>query len=93
VEGGLVENVYRLQVMNLAEQPRRFVLAVTGLQGIRIANEQIVEVPAAATQSVSVRVRVEPDAGKRGANPIHFEVRAVNHDEVFVREKASFLLP
>ncbi len=66
---------------------------MTGLQGIQIADERIVEGPAAATGSVSVRVRAEPDAGKRGANPVHFEVRALNHDEVFVREKASFLLP
>ena len=93
VEGGLVENVYRLQIMNLAEAPRRFALGVTGLPGVRIASEQIVEVAPAATQAVAVRVRVEPDAGKRGSNPIHFEVRAINHDEVFVREKASFLLP
>ncbi len=93
VEGGLIENVYRLQIMNLAEEPRRFALAVTGLKGIQIATEPIVEIPPAATQAVSVRVRVEPDAGKRGSNPIHFEVRALNHDDVFVREKASFLLP
>ncbi len=93
VEGGLVENVYRLQIMNLAEEPRRFALAVTGMPGIQIATEPIVEIPPAATQAVSVRVRVEPDAGKRGSNPIFFEVRALNHDEVFVREKASFLLP
>ncbi len=93
VEGGLIENVYRLQVMNLAEAPRRFALTVTGLPGIRIATESIVEIPPAAAQSVSVRVRVEPDAGKRGSNQIHFEVRALNDDEIFVREKASFLLP
>jgi cytochrome c oxidase accessory protein FixG len=93
VEGGLIENVYRLQIMNLAEEPRRFALAVTGLKGIQLATESIVEIPPAATQAVSARVRVEPDAGKRGSNPIHFEVRALNHDDVFVREKASFLLP
>jgi cytochrome c oxidase accessory protein FixG len=93
VEGGLIENVYRLQIMNLAEEPRRFALAVTGLDGVQIASERIVEIPAAAMQAVSVRVRVAPDAGKRGSNRIHFEVRALNHDDVFVREKASFLLP
>jgi len=93
VEGGLIENVYRLQVMNLAEQPRRYSLAVTGLDGIQIASEPLVEVPPASTQAVAVRVRVGPEAGKRGSNPIHFEVRALNHDDVFVREKASFLLP
>jgi len=50
-------------------------------------------VPPASTQAVAVRVRVSPETGKRGSNPIHFEVRALNHDDVFVREKASFLLP
>ena len=93
VEGGLIENVYRLQVMNLAEAPRRFALSVTGLEGIQIVTERVVEAPPASTQAVAVRVRVNPEAGKRGSNPIHFEVRALNHDEVFVREKASFLLP
>ena len=93
VEGGRIENVYRLQIMNLAEEARRFSLAVSGIDGIEIASDRVVELPAAAAQSVSVRVRVEPEAGKRGANRIEFEVRALNHDEVFVREKASFLLP
>jgi len=93
VEGGLIENVFRLQIMNLAEAPRRYSLTVTGLSGIQIATDAIVEMPAAATQAVTVRVRAEPDSGRRGSNPIHFEVRALNHDEVFVREKASFLLP
>ena len=93
VEGGLIENVYRLQIMNLAEEPRRFALSVTGLKGLQIDTDPIVEIPAAATQAVSVRVRAEADAGKRGSNRIYFEIRAFNHDEVFVREKASFLLP
>lgn len=93
VEGGLIENVYRLQIMNLAEEPRRFALSVTGLKGLQIDTDPIVEIPAAATQAVSVRVRVEPDAGKRGSNRIHFEIRALGHDDIFVREKASFLLP
>lgn len=53
----------------------------------------MVEVPAAATQSLSVRVRANPGAGKRGSNVIHFEVRAADRNDVFVREKASFLLP
>jgi len=66
---------------------------VTGLEGIQIVTERVVEAPPASTQAVAVRVRVNPEAGKRGSNPIHFEVRALNHDEVFVREKASFLLP
>ncbi|GAB4174302.1 MAG: cytochrome c oxidase accessory protein CcoG [Rhodocyclaceae bacterium] len=93
VEGGLVENVYRLRVMNTAEEPRRFSIAVSGLPGIALASEPTVEVSAANTRSVSARVRVPPDAGRSGSHPIRFEVKAVGHESVAVSEKASFVLP
>ncbi|HMM53788.1 MAG TPA: cytochrome c oxidase accessory protein CcoG [Candidatus Desulfobacillus sp.] len=93
VENGMIENVYRLQVINQAEAPRRFAIAVTGLPGIQLATDAEVDIPPGVSQAVPVRVRVEPDAGKRGSNAIHFEVRALDDDSVFVREKASFLLP
>jgi len=93
VEDGLIENVFRLQVMNLAEAPRRFTLSVNGLDGIRIASETVIDMPPATTRAISVRVRVPDSAGKRGSHPIQFEIHAVDHDSVFVREKASFFLP
>jgi cytochrome c oxidase accessory protein FixG len=93
VEGGKIENVFRVQVMNTAEETRRFALAVSGLNNIEIASERVVEVPAAASQSVAVRVQVPPESGDRGSHKIFFEVKAINHEEVFVREKATFLLP
>jgi polyferredoxin len=43
--------------------------------------------------AVIVRVLAPGDAGKTGSNPIFFEVKAINHEEVFVREKTTFLLP
>ena len=93
VEGGKIENAYRLQVMNTAEAPRRFAIAVTGMDGIELASERLVEVPPATTKSVSVDVRVPPESGRKGSNRIFFEVKAINHEDVFVREKASFLRP
>ena len=36
VEGGLIENVYRLQIMNTTEQARAFDINVTGLPGILV---------------------------------------------------------
>ena len=38
-------------------------------------------------------VRVPPESGKQGANTIHFDIKALNHDKIAVREKASFLMP
>jgi hypothetical protein len=79
--------------MNTAEEARRFSIAVTGIDGIDLATEREVEVPPATTRSISTGVRVPGDTGKKGSNRIFFEVRAVQHDDVFVREKASFLVP
>jgi cytochrome c oxidase accessory protein FixG len=93
VEGGLIENVYRLQIMNTAEQSRRFAIAVTGMDNLEVASEKSVEVGPASTQSMSIRVRVPPESQKPGSHKIYFEVRALDSGDVYVREKASFLLP
>ena len=36
IEGGLIANVYNLQVMNMTEKPRRYALSASGLDGIKI---------------------------------------------------------
>lgn len=43
--------------------------------------------------TVALSARVEPEAGKKGSNPIFFEVRADQHEKIAVREKTSFFLP
>ena len=93
VEGGKVENVFRLQIMNTAEEARKFSIAVSGLDDIELASDKVVEVPSATTKSVSVDVRVPAEEGKKGSNRIYFEVGAIGHEDVRVREKASFLMP
>ena len=92
-DDGRIENVYMLQIMNTEEQPHRYKIAVDGMKGIEIAEDSEVTVPAATLQSFNTIVRVEPDAGKKGANPIHFEITALDNSDIKVREKASFLLP
>jgi cytochrome c oxidase accessory protein FixG len=93
VEGGKIENVYRLKVMNTAEQERRFSISASGLDGIEVASAQVVSVPAATTQNVPLSVRVPAEAAARGSHKIYFEIRAIGHEDVFVREQASFLMP
>ncbi len=92
-DDGSIENVYTLQIMNTEEQPHRYKVTVDGLPGAEIAGVSEVEVPAASLQAFNTVVRVAPDAGKRGANPIHFEIAAAENADIKVREKASFLLP
>ncbi len=93
VEGGLVENVYRLQVMNVSEQPHRYSVSVTGLDGIKLEGESSLEVAPAASKSFPLSVRVPPEAAPKGSHMIYFDVKAETGEKISVHEKASFLMP
>jgi len=92
VEGGLVENVYRLQVMNTVERERRFVVQVEGLASASIAGDGIVDLPAASTQMITVKVRVDPGQVAAGTHKIRFVVAATDDAHVAVDEKSVFIL-
>jgi cytochrome c oxidase accessory protein FixG len=91
VEGGLIENVYRLQIMNTTEQARAFDINVSGLPGILVWGENITGIPAAETRMVPVRVRVDA-VTPSGTYPIEFTVRALGVAGVEVREGAVFIV-
>jgi cytochrome c oxidase accessory protein FixG len=89
IEGGLIENIYRLQVMNVSELPHRYDISVSGLD-----SESHIEVPSATTKSFSIAVRVPPESGKQGSHTIYFDVKANESTGMTsVHEKASFLMP
>ena len=92
-DDGRIENVFTLQIMNTEERAHRYLLTVDGLPGVELAEEGVVDVPAATLQAHMVVVRAAPDAGKQGANTIHFEIVAQEDMAIKVREKASFMLP
>jgi polyferredoxin len=87
---GRIENVYRLQIMNTAEQARRFVITVSGLPQLEIVAEQPVPVAATAAGSVVVAVRADPTVVAAGSHPIVFEVRDAADARVSATEKSRF---
>ena len=93
VEGGLIANVYNLQVMNMTEGTRRFSLSASGLDGIQITPSEPFEVDPAGLKSVTVEVAAPPESGKPGSNTVYIEVKALDDQKVSVREKTSFLMP
>jgi cytochrome c oxidase accessory protein FixG len=92
VEGGLIENVYRLQIMNTTEVPRAFVLSVSGLPGITLADEPTIGVGAATSRVVPVKVRIPADAAQPGVHKIEFELRALGAERVKVEEHSVFIV-
>lgn len=93
VEGGLIENVYVLQVMNMAETRRSFHVSVSGLEGVSLDGVKDLQMLAAHNQAVTVRVRAPVDNVRRGSHPVFFEIQAIDDPAVLVREKAVFIVP
>lgn len=93
VEGGLIENVYRLQVMNVTEHTHHYGITVSGLEGIALEGDSLIEVAPATTKSFMVSVRVPLESGQKGSHTIFFDVKEKQDSNIAVHEKATFLMP
>ena len=90
--GGKVENVFRLQIMNATETSQGFQLTVDGLPGLAIASEQDVVIDSTQARWVAVRVQLPFDAAQPGTYPIHFRITAQQSAQT-VSEKSVFIVP
>ncbi len=91
VDGGQIENVYRLQIMNATEQPQTYTLAADGLPGLQLVTEKSVTIEGAQSLWVPVRLQLPYGAAKSGSHEIHFSVQAPGIGDV--REKSIFMVP
>ena len=89
---GLIENVYRLQIMNATERLQVYAVRVEGLQGGQIVPATQVTVDAASSRWIPVRVQAPPGMTP-GSHPITFVIasQAIPPSEVI--EKSVFLVP
>ncbi|MGJ7555843.1 cytochrome c oxidase accessory protein CcoG [Variovorax sp. RB3P1] len=92
VEGGRLENVYRLQVMNATERAQRYDIFARGLDGLALASEPQVVVDAAQSRWVAVRLQLPYGAAPAGSHTVHFDIRQAG-DGAQISEKAVFLVP
>jgi cytochrome c oxidase accessory protein FixG len=93
VEDGLVENVYRLQVMNTGERAHVFRVSVNGIAGAAVVDAAELKLAGASARTLPLRVRADPARAHRGSNPIVFRVVAVDDSAIAVTEKAVFIVP
>ncbi len=93
VAGGEIENVFRVQLTNASETPRRYAIVADGLAGLRIEASEPVAVPAAATEITTLQIRAEAGAAGPGAQPIRVTVTDLADPSVSVTEEAKFWMP
>jgi cytochrome c oxidase accessory protein FixG len=93
VGAGTIENVYRLQIMNATETPQTYHLRVDGIEGLHIASRDLVQVAAASSLWVPVRVQMPPGMAPSGSHPIRFRIEQNGEDGSELIEKSVFLVP
>ncbi|SDZ98962.1 cytochrome c oxidase accessory protein CcoG [Variovorax sp. YR216] len=91
-EGGRIENVYRLQLMNATEKTQHYLIEARGLEGLHALPEQPVEVGPAQSRWVAVRLQLPYGSAEPGSHPVYFDVRAAE-GAAQVSEKATFMVP
>jgi len=93
VDGGAIENVYRLQIMNTAEQGHRYRITAQGLPGLALATADEVTLEGTETRAVPIRLRAPHGAGRTGSNKITVRLTAVDDPALTVSETAVFIVP
>lgn len=96
VDGGMLENVYRLQIMNASEDQHQYRLKVNGLENAKVGFEgsenAIITVEPAEARWVVVDVEVPDGSIATGKHKIQFEIEEIESKKVLI-EKSIFLVP
>jgi cytochrome c oxidase accessory protein FixG len=91
---GVIENSYRMQVMNTAEYPRSFTIEAAGLPGLSVVGiDPPLAVEAATTRLAPFRLQVPADAAAPGHHKIELIVRATDDARTARREQSTFIMP
>lgn len=97
VDGGMLENIYRLQIMNGTESNQQYQLNAAGIKDLRIevdgteANKTIVVKPA-ESRWISLRLEIPDGSIEPGSYPVEFKIISMSSKEL-VTEKSIFLVP
>jgi cytochrome c oxidase accessory protein FixG len=92
VDGGLIENVFRLQIMNALETPQRVHIQADGLKGLAVVTNPNLVIDGAQSRWVVVRLQLPVNAAIPGSHPINFEIDGQDNN-VVVTEKSVFIVP
>lgn len=96
VEGIYIENTYQVQVINLDERPHTYKITVSGLPNLRVASQDLLNVPATSTQLFVVRLQspiTDLERLEKGAHRLSMRVDSLTEPTISVVEKAVFFNP
>jgi cytochrome c oxidase accessory protein FixG len=97
VDGGLLENVYRLQIMNATESAQHYQISATGIDGLKIETDETelnnaIVVKPTESRWVSVRLEIPDGSVEIGSHKVNFVIHSLDNGETIV-EKSVFIVP
>jgi cytochrome c oxidase accessory protein FixG len=92
----VVQNVYRLQIMNTQERSAQFTITASGIEGMRLVGDlQPVTLGPASARWVPVRIEARREHARPGSNRIEFTVEAAPEgggEPIRIVERAAFVV-
>jgi IG-like fold at C-terminal of FixG, putative oxidoreductase len=93
----VIENVYRLQVMNTQEQTRKLSITATGIDDLKVSGISLpLEIGPASTQMFTLNLRAPAANAQKGSTRIEFHIVPIdtsgekNPDAFSLHEKSIF---
>ena len=93
IPGGLMENVYQLQLMNTTEAPRRVRIEATGLPGLAVHDAQSVVVPPSTNILQPIELTVPVDNVRKGIYKIEIKAVAEGGRPLSASSRTTFIVP
>ncbi|WP_249661139.1 cytochrome c oxidase accessory protein CcoG [Variovorax sp. PCZ-1] len=93
--GGMIENVYRAQLMNATDRPLQLQITANGLPGLQLNGEKLVKLEATESEWVVLRLDLPAENAaqlKPGSHPIELKIYNPESGET-VLEKSAFYIP
>ncbi|MGC9163133.1 MAG: cytochrome c oxidase accessory protein CcoG [Thiomonas sp.] len=93
IPGGLIENVYQIQLMNTTEKPRKIQIQAKGIDGIAVHGRNLYELPPATNILAPLEVTIPVDSAKKGVYKIEIVARSNDAKPVSATSKTTFIVP
>ena len=88
---GGIENIYRLQIINMDGKPHQYAISAKGIEGLKVTSGDKVDIPALGTVNLNVTLEASRLAVDKPTQPVEFEIRALDDEKLIRAAKSSFL--
>jgi len=88
--GGL-ENLYRLQVINMDGKPHHYTITAKGLDGLKITSGDQISVDALGTENLNITLEAPKASVLHPTQPVFFDIKSDDDSHLAREVKSSFL--